>query len=599
MANKDEEIEVLDFESDEKVSSEIEEMLDFIDLSDDGDDKKSQVTELLSTLPDNTKVEIELDKDKLEEYKPSIKDFNIKNVKVKKILKKSMLYVIIVMLLGFEFIINNAGKVLDDLKVYASDNKPIRIEQNGKYGYIDYTGKKIVNPKYTYAENYTKGYAIVKNSSNLPLIIDKGGKEVYPSGKFFSIYRADTDIIASKATKKGLKYGILDADLRIKTDFIYDSISYVGGAYTFVDGNTVGIINNKGKKIYKYKLSDSDDKKITVSISPVSEGDASYGVVKVNSSSQIVNINTGKVVSKPTLNEITPEDNNVFYEATTSGKKYMYVAHDTIAVESIDYLNLAMDSLKAGVLRAYTNKYKYEYISTKTYEQISNNLNSNQAYFGENVFMFINNVKGKSVIALVKDGEIFKTIEEPYTIVKPYKNGAAIIKYPDDTFGCLNEEGNLITDIHFTELNEFDKYGDAIAKTEYGYGVINRNGKIIIPFENKQIKMASDIVKTNNVNDKNVFYAVMKDNRYLLYNSSGKKVKKTFYDDVVFNEKYPMLKIATDLKDSILISSTLAEINLTSFNNPYESYENYIVVKNEYYNYHGKLIYKYNGKDGE
>ena len=255
MNNKDEEIEMLDFESDEKVSNEIEEMLDFVDLSDDNTDKNAQVEELINNSSSDLKVEISLDAEKLDEYKPNIKDFNIKSAKTRKVLKKSMLYMIIVMLLGFEFFVNKTGKILNDLRVYASDNQPIRIEQNEKYGYIDYTGQKIVNPKYTYAENFIKGYAIVKNASNLPLIIDKGGKEIYTSGTFFSVFRAETDIIASKVTKKGLKYGILDQDLKVKTDFMYDSISYVNGAYTFVDGNTVGVLNSNGKRIYKYKLS--------------------------------------------------------------------------------------------------------------------------------------------------------------------------------------------------------------------------------------------------------------------------------------------------------------------------------------------------------
>ena len=40
--------------------------------------------------------------EKLEEYKPSIKDFNIKSARTRKYVKKGMLYVIIVMLLGVQ-----------------------------------------------------------------------------------------------------------------------------------------------------------------------------------------------------------------------------------------------------------------------------------------------------------------------------------------------------------------------------------------------------------------------------------------------------------------------------------------------------------------
>ena len=180
----DDTVEMLDFEIDKKVSNEIDEMLDFLDVS-TNDNKENEVNELIEKITEDkekTKIELDTDKEKLEEYKPSIKDFNIKSARTRKYVKKGMLYVIIVMLLGFEFFINKTGDALNDLVVYASDNEPIKIEQNAKYGYIDYTGDKIVNPKYLYGEDFIKGYAIVKNGSDLPLIINKGGKEVIKAG---------------------------------------------------------------------------------------------------------------------------------------------------------------------------------------------------------------------------------------------------------------------------------------------------------------------------------------------------------------------------------------------------------------------------------
>ena len=218
MKKQDEEIEVLSFDTDEAISNEIDEMLDFIDLSDtDNKEKTGQEKILEENAKQDTITVLNDTKERLDEYKPSIRDFNIKSAKTRKIVKKAMLYTVIVMLLGFEFFINKTGDLLNDLRVYASDNEPIRIVENDKYGYIDYTGKKIVNPKYSYGEDFVKDYAIVKDSSNLPLIIDKGGKEAVKTGTYFSIYRAKDNIVASKITKNGLKYGILDKDLKVKT----------------------------------------------------------------------------------------------------------------------------------------------------------------------------------------------------------------------------------------------------------------------------------------------------------------------------------------------------------------------------------------------
>lgn len=605
MKNADEEIEMLDFEADEKVSNQIDEMLDFIDLSDVSEDTKSdeQLEKLLdSSSIIQTKVEIDASREKLDEYKPSIKDFNIKNAKTKKMVKKAMLYVIIVMLLGFEFFINKTGEVLDNLRVYASNNAPIRIVQNNKYGYIDHTGKKIVNPKYSYGEEFIKGYAIVKDSSNLPLIIDKGGKEVIPTGTYFSIYRVGTDIIASKVTKKGLKYGILDADLKEKTEFKYDMISYSGDCYTYTISNAVGIINLDGRDIYRYKLTDDADKIIEVSASSVTNKDYQrYAVIKVNSSSQIVNINDGTVVSGATLNEVVPEENNVFYEVNSNGsKRYIYVQDNKVLLESDDYTSLTINSIEAGVLKALTSSYTYEFISTKTMEQIKKGLKEDNTYYGDNVFVYAdhNYKKNKDLLVMVKNGEIYKTLEEDFVIEKPFDNGIAIVKFTDGTYGYLNEEGSLISDSRFIEANSFDSYGEAVCKTDGGYGVINKDGKVIIEFENEEIKMVSDIVKKKSASgSNNVFYAVKKDNKYAIYNSNGKRVNKTYYNDIVFDEKEPLFKASTDAKDMLITSEDLNIINLTSFNTEYKAYDNYIILKNEYYNYNGKLIYVDNRMD--
>ena len=89
----------------------------------------------------------------------------------------------------------------------------------------------------------------------------------------------------------------------------------------------------------------------------------------------------------------------------------------------------------------------------------------------------------------------------------------------------------------------------------------------------------------------NVFYAVKKDNRFVLYNSKLKRRDDKYYNDIVFDDNYPLFKAATDTLDLIITSEKLNEITLTSFNADYKAYETYIVVKNEYYNYSGKLIY--------
>lgn len=118
----------------------------------------------------------------------------------------------------------------------------------------------------------------------------------------------------------------------------------------------------------------------------------------------------------------------------------------------------------------------------------------------------------------------------------------------------------------------------------------------MLDFKYKEIKMVNDEIKKKTRFDENVFYAAKEDTRYAIYNSDGKRVNKTYYNDVIFDEDYPVFKASTDKYDYIITSKELGKITLASFNKEYSVYENYIVVDNNYYNYNGKLIYESNNR---
>lgn len=581
-------IETIDYE--QEVSNSIDDMLNLVMPKEKKETKKEKI-------PDN------LNKEKLDLYTPSIKDFNIKNRKTKNIVKKVMVYSIIFILFTFEFFLNKAGQTLNELKVYAADNQPIMISKNNKYGYISNFGDVIVNPKYSYAEEFNKGYAIVKDANGMPLIIDKAGKEVVPTGNYFTLTRTKDDIIVSKTTKKGLKYGILNNNLKTIVDYKYDIILYQNDVYTFVKGNTVGILNKEGKEIYTYKLSDLDDKLINVSPSLLSnDEDALYAVVTVNHSSVIVNLNDGKVVSKPTVNSLVPLSNNVFYELKGDNKEYYYVYNNKITVDSIDYKALDNTSLKQGILKGLRSDLNYDIINGFTGDILIENTTLNDMYFGDNVFIYkdYDYKTNKEVFNLIKEGKEVKSISDIVGIKKGFKNGFAIIIYDDNKYGYINENGDVLNDTHYVTASAFASYGDAVCKTDSGYGVINKKGDIVVDFKYKKIISASDKYKENTyTDDHTIFYAGLVNNYYNLFDRKGKKVNNKNYVNVSFNKEYGVLKVSSDTDDYLLLSESQNTIDLVSFNSNYKAYENYVKVDNNYYNYNGKLIYMNKENNGD
>ena len=126
---------------------------------------------------------------------------------------------------------------------------------------------------------------------------------------------------------------------------------------------------------------------------------------------------------------------------------------------------------------------------------------------------------------------------------------------------------------------------------------VNSKGKVILDFEYKEIKMINADVKKQTVVDNNVFYAAVKDTKYMLYNSKGKRVDKTYYNEVIFDNEYPLFKASTEAYDYIITSKELSKISLTTLKKEYKAYDSHIVIDNNYYNYSGKLIYEAKTKE--
>src|SRR5688572_29289637 len=63
-------------------------------------------------------------------------------------------------------------------------------KQNGKWGYMDTTGKVVIAPIYTNAESFYQGLAKVKNWYGTPMFVDKAGRELIPEDQSM-LYDAD------------------------------------------------------------------------------------------------------------------------------------------------------------------------------------------------------------------------------------------------------------------------------------------------------------------------------------------------------------------------------------------------------------------------
>ena len=248
--------------------------------------------------------------------------------KVKKNKYKGLVILIASLLLFgliFWIIKSNIKPSIMDMKL--GDNL-IKVEKDGKYGYIDSTGKLVIDYKYDEAYDFYYKYGIVRLNDKYYLIDEKGNT------KFEGMYMSYAKDIGQYLIE-GKLY-----NYKLKRISNYYNLNYLlEGFYLFNEENTSGIINYKGELIYK----DSGH----IEISFIEKDDylsGLYVVAKRNDLYGILNLYDGSIVVDYQSKEITPLGNNFF----KMDNEYLYVEENRVVAKSKNEMSLY--NVEEGIL---------------------------------------------------------------------------------------------------------------------------------------------------------------------------------------------------------------------------------------------------------
>ena len=546
--------------------------------------------------PEEKEKEPTLDDNNILIIDPRIKDIAPKNSKIS--FKKPTIIIpviafIFVSILGMYLFISNS---------HADTVNLIKIEENNKYGYIDTEGTIITRAKYIYGTDYYKGHAIVKNENNLYGVLNSKGVLEIPFGNYDYIGLFGSKYIASKRTKNGLKQALLNSTLDELTSFKYDTISYAkNGIYLFTRDETMGILNKEGKEIFSFKVDEVDDKNIDIEISPVSEDiDLSnrYAKVKLNDSSAIINLKTGKKIYGYDLNDIEVLKNNVFYiknKSVDSNNKYIVINDDKIKLKTDKYLRVRVDDINSNIAIAINDDSTISYINLNNNEEINQNKNNTYSY-GDGIVLEKTHDFGsdKDVYNIITSKGVVGSFNTYTPVTNEFYNGKLNVKLYEDKYNYVNTKGELINNVKYDTTSEFNDDGYAIVSNNNTYGVINSNGKETVKLSFYNIVFIdNDISKilSNNYNKK-LFLYQNENEKYGIININGKIEADAIYDEVEYiTDKYPIVEVKYG-EDELLYNLSLnKELPIKIKSNDITVKDNYIVIGSSYYNYSGKLIY--------
>ena len=517
----------------------------------------------------------------------NIKEFFIANSKALPVLA-----FLFVSGLGVYIFINNVKADIINL---------IKIEEKEKIGYINNEGNVVVKPKYVYGSDYYKGYAIVKNYNNLYGVIDGKGDSEIAFGNIFSANLYGNRYIVSRFTNDGLKMGLLDSNLKEVTRCVYDNISYSkSGIFMYTKGDVMGILNNDGKEIYSYKVDEIDDKNISVEVSNITDKNESplYAKIKVNSSSTIINIKTGKEVYKYTLDDIRVLDNNVFYVRNkNNNNKYFVIKDDKIAYETNEYLRLRVEDISSDIAIAIKDNASIDYINLLTREKINQAGEIKYTYSDGVVLQEIYNFStNKNEFSVITPKKTLGTFSDLKPVDDTYVNGYMKVITENEKYAFIDKKGDFINKEEYDTATDFNENGFAIVSNDNMYGVIDTNGREVLKMKYDEIKFLDDTLFSNIEKKTNQKLFIFKENeKYGIISANGKIAVKPIYNNFkTITTKYPIIKADYDSETILVNLETYKDLSI-DVNKNTQIYEDYIISNADYYNYDGQLIYTIGG----
>ncbi len=105
-----------------------------------------------------------------------------------------------------DILIDKTGKefpVPEGYDIVSYSDGVIQLTKDGKYGYMDYTGKWIAQPIYDHARPFFEGLAVAGFADGTRLLLDTAGNIVIPAGQYTHISDVSSGVIAAYSPARG------------------------------------------------------------------------------------------------------------------------------------------------------------------------------------------------------------------------------------------------------------------------------------------------------------------------------------------------------------------------------------------------------------
>lgn len=417
------------------------------------------------------------------------------------------------------------------------EKEVLSYSENGKYGLVDYSGKKLTEPIYDEVTSLPNkpGFILVKKD-NLYGVLDSKGKVIIEE-KYNSIkgdeYCSEVDnymktgYIISEKTDTGIIYGYVNYKGKMLIEPKYESITRAleydnEDIYLIVmENGKKGVIKNK-KVIVKPKYQSINY--YNVSKIFIVNRNGKYGFFDINGS-QILDVEyesytvAGNYISVSKDNNMRLYDlhgnlvnTNTYKSIQETGNPSYFIAQDENGYFSIISKDVQIDNKYTNISYAFDNFFIFtneegltgllnvytgiEIQPTYEYIIVLENAKALEARKLDEVDIYSENIEK---VLSMKNG-VVESVSDKYTAIysntdlKYIDNTGKIVentevykdlklysyKSDDGKWGFKDVSGKIVVDCKYDMVTELNEYGFAGIYQEGKWGVIDSSGKVIV-----------------------------------------------------------------------------------------------------------------------
>jgi hypothetical protein len=295
-----------------------------------------------------------------------------------------------------------------------------------------------------------------------------------------------------------------------------------------------------------------DSKKIDIEISPVSKDvplENRYAKVKVNKSSTIINLKTGKQVYKYSLEDIDVLSNNVFSIESKSlnlNNEYIVIGDNKVKLKTTKYMRVRVDDIDSNIAIGINDDTSISYINLDNQEEINNDKNNDYNYGDGIVLEKTHNFSSdKDIYNIITSKGKIASFDTYIPVTGEFKDKKLNVKIDENKYNYINTKGKLVNNSKYDTASEYND-GYAIVSRDNRYGVINTKGKENIKLSYNKIDFLDDEISKilKNKYDKELFVYQDENSKYGIINSKDKTVVSAKFDNIKYiTDKYPIIKV--------------------------------------------------------